>query len=333
MKLKLFTKFQAEGENPNILRGVSVCEIGEAKGHGFALDEAFLDKVVELGNKQLSIKVRLDHPKEGEPGTVLSIVGEASNFRRDGDKVRADVSLFDTPVRSQLAKLAEEASEHFGMSIDFVMKKGKKLKSGLQEVLCDALLAVDFVESPAATSALFNQPVDSTNNYMKIEFSPELLKSLNLPVDADEKTILAAISKSHTLSTKFAEDEKKKEDDKLAEEEDKKEKEKLAEEEKKKEEELAKDEDKDDEKMAAKIQSEVSRLVAKEITAHFAKLGVNPRASATAEETARLALEAAKKNNENHGLTDEEVTFAKKLGIDAKAYSENLAKAKASVRI
>jgi len=76
-----------------VLYGVQVAMLGEAKGHGFELDDVTLDKIVELGNASPNgIKVRFGHPSMCTPalGTFL---GVRKNFRRDGQYVRADLHM------------------------------------------------------------------------------------------------------------------------------------------------------------------------------------------------------------------------------------------------
>jgi hypothetical protein len=136
------------------LHGVQVVEVGEAEGHDFAIGEEFLSAVVELGNAG-PVKVRMNHP-EGR-GDVASIVGEASNFVIDGKCVRADVKLFDLPEKSRLMTLATQAGHLFGMSLDFAGELVKKAGTKLKQMTCEKIFAVDFVDTPAATRALFSR--------------------------------------------------------------------------------------------------------------------------------------------------------------------------------
>ena len=149
----------------SVLRGVQVVELGEAEGHDFAITQAFLERVVEVGNEMGSVKVRVNHP-EGR-GDVLSIVGEANEFRVDGNCVRADVRLFDVPDRDRLVSLAREAGHLFGMSLDFAGELIKKAGKKLKEMTCDRIFAVDFVDTPAATRALFSAGTE-TNHWRSV---------------------------------------------------------------------------------------------------------------------------------------------------------------------
>lgn len=192
---KIYHSFRFDektSEQGNILHGVIVCEVGEAKGHDFFLSEEFLQQVVKLTEGK-PIKVRIDHPEEGKPGKVLSIIGRATNFRMDGDKVRADIEIFDLPAKGTILKLAKQAGDLFGMSLDFVGKIGKKLKGGLSEIFCKAVNAVDFVEAPAATTSLFTRLVDSPQSSMTITLPGKIVQLLGLRKNPDEKEVIAAI--------------------------------------------------------------------------------------------------------------------------------------------
>jgi hypothetical protein len=153
-------KLQSE---ESVLRGVMVCELGEAEGHDFAIDEKFLDAVVEKGNAEADgVKCRLNHP-EGR-GNVLSIFGRALNFRRDVNGVRADVELFDIPEKSRIVTLAKQAANLCGMSLDFAGETVKKAGSKLKTMTCEAIYGLDLVDTPAATRALFSAG-ENTNQW------------------------------------------------------------------------------------------------------------------------------------------------------------------------
>jgi len=156
-------------QDDSTLRGVQIVEIGEVDGHDFQINENFLNSVVDLGNKAGSVKVRLNHP-EGR-GDVMSIVGEAVNFRRDGSCVRADVKLFDLPVKQHIITLARQAGHLFGMSLDFAGEVVKKAGQKLKEMTCDVIYGVDIVDTPAATRALFSEGEDNKHwrVYCKLE--------------------------------------------------------------------------------------------------------------------------------------------------------------------
>ncbi len=110
----------------NIIEGVSVCTMGEAKGHGVHLDSEFIDTVQELGNaRNMGIKCRFGHPNMCNEalGTHL---GWFKNFTRDGDQVRADLHISEAADKSPkgelgkyLLEMAESEENAFGTSIVF----------------------------------------------------------------------------------------------------------------------------------------------------------------------------------------------------------------------
>jgi len=339
---QLFGTFLSQEVSEDILKGVVICEVGEAKGHGFYLGSRFLEQVVLIGNRK-QIKVRVDHPEEGKSGKVLSIVGQAFNFRIDGEKVRADIRLFDVPAKKIIQQLAKQASNLFGMSLDFTGKIGKKLKNGLDEVFCKDLDAVDFVESPAATNALFSEKVDSQNedetqtddksenlNLQNI-MDKEILAALGLEEGADEKSIKAAILAACAAKKSFDEKSEDKSEEKMDDSDDKKDEgdEKLADE--------SKDEKKEEKEVEAKASSKkegmkldekqiseiVAEQVAKQFTAMLAKTGGKAKVSTSTEEKSS----EKKEDDKNFGFNDEEVLFAKKNDINLKEWRATLNKA------
>lgn len=160
--MKICTQFTRLNEDDSTLKGVVLAEVGEAAGHSFYIDESFLKQLAEVCNEKGVVKVRANHPEEGKSADVLSIVGEATNFRVDTSVngnlcVRADVKLFNVPQKDALLALAKEAPQHFGMSLDFQGTLTKKKVKGLATITCEEVHAVDFVESPAAVTALFSK--------------------------------------------------------------------------------------------------------------------------------------------------------------------------------
>lgn len=154
----------------NVIYGYSVAELGEALGHGFRLDDQSLDQIVELGNADgKGRKSRFTHPNAS--GDALgTYLGRSFNFRRDGDRVRADLHIADAAftspkgdLGSYVLNMATEAPDDFGASVviqhslederddDGKLKTdpetGKRL---LPVARVQALHAVDVVDDPAA---------------------------------------------------------------------------------------------------------------------------------------------------------------------------------------
>lgn len=321
------TKLQA---NDSVLRGVMVCELGEAEGHDFAIDEQFLDAVVAKGNADRDgVKCRLNHP-EGR-GNVLSIFGRALNFRRDGNGVRADVELFDIPEKSRIVTLAQQAANLCGMSLDFAGETVKQAGSKLKTMTCDAIYGLDLVDTPAATRALFSAG-ENTNQW-------RVVCRLSLPAVDSTKKIEANMANEPKLKTKkltevppipaadegapHAEPDGDEGQDKVMSA-------LAAIEERLCKLEAGKDKDKDEEKLAdeppvedEKREEEMATMAAKVCSIMLAKVGIRPRASAPVVSDAPQEGE----------LSADEQKLAKTLGLDHKQFAANLAVANKRMKL
>jgi hypothetical protein len=157
------------------LLGFVVARKGEARGHGFELDDMTLDQIVELGNAVSGgvkledrsglisgPKMRFTHPsKYGD--TLGTYLGRVRNFRREGDSVRADGffgrSAFKSPkygdMATYLMDLAEEDPESFGASVA-IKHSLETVKGQKPKLRVSKMPAVDFVGEAAATDAVFS---------------------------------------------------------------------------------------------------------------------------------------------------------------------------------
>lgn len=142
-----------------VIRGVSVVEIGEAKGHDVWIDSKTLGTVLDAAKKfSEGLKVKFRHGKSGEYQNVLEeTFGLLKDFVIDGNKVRADLHLLDSlsaDIRSKAFEMAEKMANQFGLSIVF---KGTNEKiDGKSYLRCTALESTDLTDKPAATSGLFS---------------------------------------------------------------------------------------------------------------------------------------------------------------------------------
>lgn len=155
------------------LHGFIAMETGVARGHGEEVDAETLDAVVRLTAGR-SVKMRFGHPPMSDDAIGTS-VGRASNFRRDGNRVLADAVLLQAAksapggdLFSHVLDLAEEAPDMFGTSLvikrdlaERVDDKGEPLRHADGRrvpplIRPTAVLASDFVDSPAATPSLFS---------------------------------------------------------------------------------------------------------------------------------------------------------------------------------
>jgi len=203
-----FARFETKADqaqtSPGFYPGVLVIETGVAKGH-FAVNsggrvinydpadpehaelekyqivigDATLDDVVRCGNEAKTSKCKLDHG-----ATVRDIVGQYSNFRRDGNQVRADLTLMrSTPHKEYVEELFSDFCEKVGNSIDFDYLY--EIKGTTAVARCRKLNSVDLVDAPAATNSLFQQ---QTQPDQDMPLTPEDLKAItgviNTAVDA-----------------------------------------------------------------------------------------------------------------------------------------------------
>lgn len=161
-----------------IVYGVSVITIGEAKGHQEYVDETTIEQVLAAGvaAEPAGIKSRFDHPNACSR-SIGTYTGRFHSFRRDGEKVRADLHLADVAakapdgdLRTYIMDLAEEDSDAFATSIVFRPDKPEIFEPGPEDDVAEddpvrfthvrlaALHACDVVDSGAANDGLFGRP-------------------------------------------------------------------------------------------------------------------------------------------------------------------------------
>jgi len=134
--------------------GVSILEIGEAKGHDLFVDKVSLEKAMEIMNKAPNgVKVKMNH------GSGLdAVVGFAKNARIDGNKLVADLKLLKSSQHYGLIKeMADEAPDQFGISLAFVNES--ESINGKDYIRPQSIASADLVSSPAATNGLFEEIV------------------------------------------------------------------------------------------------------------------------------------------------------------------------------
>jgi polyhydroxyalkanoate synthesis regulator phasin len=175
-----------------IIRKVVVIQKGIAKGHNFKIDDDFLDTVVTLANEHTpGIKARFGHPNMCSTalGTYL---GRFKNYRREGDKVLADLYLDPVSKKAPSGNLYEYVldmalsnPDMFGASIAFKLGGFKdpsnsrvseaanyQVSEAPEDTASDSpnyqeadspkapiieyLYATDIVDNPAATDGLFS---------------------------------------------------------------------------------------------------------------------------------------------------------------------------------
>ena len=148
--------------------GASVIELGAVNDdRPWDVDEATLESVVSIANASpKGVKARFTHPGMSNDG-LGKFLGRWTNFRRDGNRVVADLNLanaaFTSPsgdLGTYVMNLAEEDPEAFGNSL--AVKRDLKAmastrKNGRERLRLAVLHAVDVVDDPAATrSGMFS---------------------------------------------------------------------------------------------------------------------------------------------------------------------------------
>ena len=138
----------------NDFGGVSILEIGEAKGHDLFVDKLSLEKAMEIMKQAPNgVKVKMNH------GSGLdAVVGFARNARIEGNKLVADLKLLKNSQHYGLIKeMADEAPDQFGISLAFVNES--ESINGKDFIRPQSIASADLVSSPAATNGLFEEVV------------------------------------------------------------------------------------------------------------------------------------------------------------------------------
>ncbi len=136
------------------LGGVSILEVGEAKGHDLFVDKTSLETALKIMQKAKNgLKIKMNH------GSGLEAVcGFARNPRIEGDKLVADLRLLrNSPHYGLIKEMASEAPDQFGISLAFVNESERI--DGKDYIRPQSIASADLVSSPAATNGLFEEMV------------------------------------------------------------------------------------------------------------------------------------------------------------------------------
>jgi hypothetical protein len=136
------------------LGGVSILEVGEAKGHDLFVDKTSLETALKIMQKAKNgVKIKMNH------GSGLEAVcGFARNPRIEGDKLVADLRLLrNSPHYGLIKEMASEAPDQFGVSLAFVNES--ETIDGKDYIRPQSIASADLVSSPAATNGLFEEMV------------------------------------------------------------------------------------------------------------------------------------------------------------------------------
>jgi hypothetical protein len=116
-------------------------------------DAKMLDQVVESGNKRPSVKAKMNHSSD-----VATHFGFYSNFRREGDNVRADLTLFDDLQAAKVVRnIAKHTPTEYGNSIEYNYEYELDATGKIALARCKNLSSVDIVDDPAATKSLLEE--------------------------------------------------------------------------------------------------------------------------------------------------------------------------------
>jgi hypothetical protein len=202
----------------DIIEGVSIISVGEAKGHGLFVDATTLQEVKACAESYAGgVKVNLDHG-----AGIKDIIGFVDNFRIIGDKLVADLNLLENAERrAYVLEIAEKLPDTFGISIAFsgpVREIGGKSFAS-----CTELYSADLVQTPAANpTGLFSfQAVDKKSQPMDTA-------STNTALEDGEKEdpmkdILSRLAALETFAADYKKGmEEKGEEKEMAEDEDEK---------------------------------------------------------------------------------------------------------------
>ena len=245
----------------DIIEGVSIISVGEAKGHGLFVDDITVQEVNACAESYAGgVKVNLDHG-----AGIKDIVGFCDNFRIVGGKLVADLNLLETAEkRAYVLEIASRMPDTFGISIAF--SGPVREKDGRSFASCTELYSADLVQTPAANpTGLFSFTAKSVDTSAK-----QMIDDKNKMEDGEEDTVSIAdiIERLSALETAFGDYKSKME-------------------------EMPKDEEKmEDAPMVEEKDSEMSKLSAK-LDLIISNFGAAPlKASTVANEAEKLSIKS-----------------------------------------
>jgi len=180
----------------DVIEGVSIISIGEAKGHGLYVDETTLMQVKECAESYKGgVKVNLDHG-----AGIKDIVGFVNNFRIVGKQLLGDLNLLETsPMRDYVMEISSKLPDTFGISIAFTGPIREV--EGLAFASCTELYSADLVQTPAANATgLFSFTAKQVDNFSKQMTDPE---NTEAPEGEVEVTIAELAKRMEALELSF----------------------------------------------------------------------------------------------------------------------------------
>jgi hypothetical protein len=202
-----------------IIKNVILCQVGPAKGHGLHLEQEFIEAGTAYANSnwsEVGLKSRFGHPNMSNDALGTEC-GRFRNFRTEGDKMLADLHLYDSAnlspthpgMKDWLLSMASEDPAAIMCSIVFKADhyyqynaagektrvheydtKGRYIEPNGSEpvyVAMGELLATDIVDEGAATERLFSADINKDKfAVIATEFldrNPELLSFITANPD------------------------------------------------------------------------------------------------------------------------------------------------------
>lgn len=220
MKKARLTYFQvlptgAVDHEAGTIKGVSVLSIGPALGHGIKIDDEGLNQCLAACLQRGTVKLIDRHDAEFD-----GIVGALSNFRREGDQIKADADLLEhSPMRLRVLEIASKLASEFGLSIESTGEHADSPDGKGKLFRCTDVDAVALVPRPAANkSGLFSAKKFDTASKtkritkmskLKTAFS-QFAKVLNLEEGDELDNVLDAIVEAVQENQPSVEDRLKK---------------------------------------------------------------------------------------------------------------------------
>lgn len=231
------TTERVDREN-KIIRGYSVMTLGEAKGHGMFVDETTLEQVLQLGNASpAGIKTRIRHPTRMTDAMGKSVVvhdgfgrtvGKTKTFRRDGNRVIADLHLSPAAFRApegdfgtyMMELAASDDDDTFGASPEVGYVKQKVAGSTLPAMRVKEMPAIAIVDDPATNKGFFSclsTGDDDMADIAELEVKVTDLSAKNADLSAERDLLAEEVGNLKTKIAALEGENKKLTDGKVAE--------------------------------------------------------------------------------------------------------------------
>jgi len=173
-----------------VIKSVSICSIGDAKGHDKLCDKTTLEQLrdcIRTYDSGLKVKFNPDSFNHGDAGIAGRIPGDT--LRIKSGKLVGDLHVYKNyPAKDYLFEIAEESPDHFGLSVEF---------SGVDEekddqtfARCTEIYAAAVVDLPAANpTGLFAANGDGKKPYGDVEYADpgyQEDKKKRYPIDTED---------------------------------------------------------------------------------------------------------------------------------------------------